>query len=260
MSLSPYRWVSLVHIATAESYSRNTCAHKYVPFHAKSMAEPPITHKPIDLRMHSPPDFTDKFFDPNKLLHPDYFDSSSILRQDLKLLNARYCKVLGPREEFLRYLHLPQSRQLWTAHLAKDCVANVSVAAVPKRSGTDLRKILMVCPFNSLCQPLASLCGSSEVSYGMRGCGSLSQTRSSIYSWSVAALDESSAFTFVLPPPFGGASSKWVTCFMLLMCLRGCGLENPYPLSCGHVILECLWDTHIQRTYYSHLTCVQRKR
>ena len=89
-------------------------------------------------------------------------------------------------------------RTLWIVLPRNRCKATMSVAAVSKREGTDLRKILMVVPFNALCRPLDEMFDSVE--YGMRAGGSLSQLRCSTCSWAVSAIDESNAFTFLRAP------------------------------------------------------------
>ena len=86
------------------------------------------------------------------MLIPNYSTAAQ-----LDILNPRYCKVLGKNEEFISYLWREDVIPLWVALPLDKCEATMSVAAVEKRDSTDLRKILMVVPFNAACRPLTEL-------------------------------------------------------------------------------------------------------
>jgi hypothetical protein len=70
-----------------------------------------------------------------------------------------FCKVLGARSEYHAYLARPEVWDLWELAPAEDALATCSVAAVTKRSSDQLRKILMVVPFNEVLQDVPSMLG-----------------------------------------------------------------------------------------------------
>ena len=120
---------------------------------------------------------------------------------ELKALNKRYSSVWGERGEFIRYLHRGDvlAQKLWQPLPVDQCVATMSVAAMHKSQGQQLRKILMCCTFNFLCKPISLLIG-HEPHYGLRGVEALSQCFTDQSGFAFAALDESNAFTSVLAP------------------------------------------------------------
>ena len=81
---------------------------------------------------------------------------------------------------------------------AEDALATCTVAAVPKRSSDQLRKILMVVPFNEVLQDVPSMLG-REPEYGLLAGGAFERLRcDGRLCW--ACLDEANAFTPVQVP------------------------------------------------------------
>ena len=56
----------------------------------------------------------------------------------------------------------------------EDCTATCTIAAVPKKDSDELRKILMIVPFNTVAESVESLIGEPP-QYGMQAAGSVSQ-------------------------------------------------------------------------------------
>ena len=86
--------------------------------------------------------------------------------QVLRRQNSRYNRVLGPRSEYVKYLHRPICRELWDLQPAAKAKATCSFATVYKRNGIELRKILMTCPFNEIAIALQIALGAA-FDYGM---------------------------------------------------------------------------------------------
>ena len=89
---------------------------------------------------------------------------------------------------------------MWALMAADEVRATASVAAVPKRTGESLRKILMVVPFNEAAVSVEELLGRSP-GYGLLGPGALAQIRAEDVGFSTATVDQSNAFTSVCVPP-----------------------------------------------------------
>ena len=153
-----------------ETYTTVKGSDKYTPFISSLIAEPPV-HAPV-VQLHNilPDSLLAPFFNENAMVG----DIGSRL-DELKTVNKRYSTVLGERDEFIRYLHRGDvlAQKLWQLLLVDQCVATMSVAAVHKSQGPQLRKILMCCPFNFPCKPISLLIG-HEPHYGLRGVEALS--------------------------------------------------------------------------------------
>jgi hypothetical protein len=70
---------------------------------------------------------------------------------ELPSLNRRYCKVLGDRSEWLRYLTREDVRQLWVLELSSQAKASCSIAAVKKTRRHTITKNLDGCTFQFDC-------------------------------------------------------------------------------------------------------------
>ena len=77
----------------------------------------------------------------------------------------------------------------------------MSVAAVGKKDGSELRNILMSVPFNMACRTPKDLFGSS-LDYGLLGGGALCQLECPEGHWNMTALDEHNAYTYIETPEF----------------------------------------------------------
>jgi hypothetical protein len=167
---------------------------KYEAFDADHIAEPPRDAPVVSLRSALPSSLVDRYANIDELIphRPDVL-------AELPALNRRYNKVLGDRSEWLRYLTREDVRPLWVLELASQAKASCSVAAVKKREGTQLRKILMVVPFNTIALSVDEFM-QTNVDYGLMGPAALAQLRLISGSLATAAADESNAFSSVEVP------------------------------------------------------------
>ena len=109
---------------------------------------------------------------------------------------------MGEPKEWKLYFERPEVRPLWRLRRASEAKGCCSVAAVRKRSGVELRKILMVCPFNWAVEHVDVFMSKvgHDFDYGLRDSGALTQGRLVDGTLSVASADQSNAFTFVVAP------------------------------------------------------------
>ena len=84
---------------------------------------------------------------------------SSLHCDELRAMNRRFTSVLGDHSEYLRYLHRPDVRDLWDLREASDCECTCAIATVPRRGKPGSRKILMVCPLNSITPDIDAIFG-----------------------------------------------------------------------------------------------------
>ena len=197
----------------SESYQRAgslPVTAKYADFVGDRMDEPPAGTAGIPLLAVLPPWAAELYGQFEKLVPPLCEDRSAQLRRD----NAVFQKVLGSRDEYIKYLWRAEARDLFCLRPVGAVRAWCSVAAVPKRSGDQLRKILMVCPFNAAAVTVyemmaaARAAGCSEVPddddlYGMRGPNALAQVHTAGAEMFTCTADESSAFTYLeVPEPW----------------------------------------------------------
>ena len=85
---------------------------------------------------------------------------------------------------------------MWELAPAQEALATLSVAAVLKANGRDLRLFLMSVPFNLLLRPLREVLG-EEPAYGLDGGAALGQLSCPDDDFAAAAFDESNAFSMV---------------------------------------------------------------
>ena len=120
--------------------------------------------------------------------------------EGLEDLGRRFDGVLGPRSEWVDYHGRPEVRPLWDLGLASECKATVGVAAVTKKDGEQLRKILQSVPFNTMLHSPSQLLG-EELDYGLEGGTALAQMEYDDSGARANALDLSNAFTYIETPP-----------------------------------------------------------
>ena len=111
----------------------------YVPFVGRDIAEPPLGDVAIPMLQALPEVIAAKYADINQLVRP-----RESVKDELKLLNKRFCKVLGERSEYVSYFQRREVWSMWELVDASDAIATASIAAVPKRDSHLLRKILMI--------------------------------------------------------------------------------------------------------------------
>ncbi len=184
-------WTRELCRSAAELYTTSVDT-PYVPFQGEMIAEPELGAREIDILSVLP-----------ERLAKIYAREDLMLRSEapqvFKTMNGRFSRVLGKQEEWIKYLHRREVWPLWNLAPAKEAKGMCSVAAVPKRSGDKLRKILMTCPFNEAALDVPTLVG-GDPEYGLLGGGALAQVHSADDSMEVATLDESNAFTPLVVP------------------------------------------------------------
>ena len=173
------------------------CGEKYVPFISELMAEPPLEAPTVHLDQLLPCDLASRYYDMEFLLQ-----DCPTRRQEALDMNRRFTTFLGEHEEWVRYFGRPEVRPLWRLRRASEAKGTCSVAAVPKRTGQQLRKILMVCPFNWAVEEVDVFMAKAgyPFEYGLRGSGAITQTRLVEGDLSFSSADQSNAFTSVVAP------------------------------------------------------------
>jgi len=166
----------------------------YVPFIGLKMAEPPEDHPVVSMMEALPADVAARYSDIDSILRPP--DAS---RQPCEQDSYACDSVLGERREYLEYLKRPDVQQLWDLIPAEDAVHTMSIAAVQKKSGDQLRKILMCVPFNNATRTPSEILG-QEAEYGLLGGVALGQLQSPTGALDVETLDQSNAFSVVRTP------------------------------------------------------------
>ena len=116
------------------------------------------------------------------------------------LLN-RYCRVLGPRREWVKYLCRPEVSLLWTLAPLVEVELTMGIACVLKKNGRDLRKVLQSVPFNSACFSIEEAF-TEPFEYGIQGGAALAQLTfpATAEEWCALTLDQSNAFSHVITP------------------------------------------------------------
>ena len=181
--------------ADADTYGPWGSGPKYVPFRAALIAEPPIEHAVIPLMEALPPLVAARYANIEDLLLP-----AAEAAEALKGINLyAYDTILGDRAEFAKYLWRPEAQLLWELIPEEECLSTVSVAAVAKKSGHMLRKIIMSVPFNTKTRTPSQIMGSA-VDYGLLGGVALAQAGAPDGKFAVRSLDEGNAFTILRTP------------------------------------------------------------
>ena len=164
----------------------------YLPFVGHMIAEPPLGG---GIRLDRWLDGADARLMDIDVILKDAAEVEATLRHE----NRCFDKVLGRREEYVRYLCRADVRPLWVLRRAEESKATCSLAAVAKSTGDMLRKILMVVPFNCALRALAEVLG-AEPQYGMGAAGALGQVSCAEDLNCTATLDQGNAFTEVFAP------------------------------------------------------------
>ena len=154
---------------------------------------------------------------------------------------------MGNHEEYVKYLSTPNNWPLWELMPAERCVATCSIAAVPKRVGPQLRKILMVCPFNHAALSVPDLLN-GDPGYGLYGAASLAQIHGSRPSTPARSIK---AMRFLMwKRPSGGGRFKLDHASELGTFLRS-GSEAGGALQLGFdpAIVGYLWDTRMRSSF-----------
>ena len=192
------------------SASAGTKASPYVPFVAALIAEPDEEHSVVDM-LEALPEHLRRLYE-----HPHQLWKSEPDQEEIRRKYAgRFRTILGSHDEWVRYLHRPVCRRLWRLARADEARATLSVAAVLKKDGTKLRKILQSVPFNEMIVSPDVLTGGS-VDYGLQGAVSISQASSPSRRVFNRTLDLSNAFTYVATPlswaPYMAGPSERTSC------------------------------------------------
>ena len=115
----------------------------YVPFEADRMAEPPSDITPLNMLSVLPRQLAALYANEDNMMK--YYEDR---KANAIIMNGRYNKIMGDRSEYLKYLNNPTHWPLWDLQPCESVEATCTVAAVAKKDGVALRKILMLCPFN----------------------------------------------------------------------------------------------------------------
>ena len=179
-----------------DGYGRSVRLPTYIPFEGARMAEPG-DHQPVDMLRWLPSNLAEIYGNEKKMMRPGACDDPV-----LQSLCRRYDSVLGPRSEWIAYLGRACVRPLWELAPAAAARATMSVAAVGKKDGHELRKILMSVPFNQMMFTPQELLG-EDLDYGLDGGAAVTQMElaSASVEMRSCALDLSNAYTFVQTPP-----------------------------------------------------------
>jgi len=185
----------LTHAAAGDAYGPWSAGVRYVPFAGERMAEPAIEHPIISLLDALPPDVADHYSSIDKILLP----GGETRVPEGEAPDAAFDSILGDRREYIRYLRRPEVQALWCLVPAEEALATVSLAAVTKKSGNQLRKIVMCVPMNRRSRTPSEIMN-AEVEYGLLGGAALGQVECHQCPLAVRTLDESNAFTAVRTP------------------------------------------------------------
>ena len=166
------------------------------PFVAHLVKEPPANHSHVDMLSALPSEYRHYYEDGSKMIPPEESWPSDHIE-----VSKRYDKVMGPPDEWIKYLRRPEVRQLWTLAPSAEARATLTVAAVPKKTPPDLRKILMIVPFNYIAFSVESMLG-TRFDYGLLGGTAISQIQADDDDFSVVALDQANAFTYIQAPEY----------------------------------------------------------
>ena len=171
--------------------------NKYSPF-----AEPPLNSPCIKIQEVLPPGFFSSIFEGSRMFLPSLGSASANLRQQDKL----YDGVLGGgKYDTLGYFR--RGLAAWRTSVRR--LVCCKLAAVPKKFGEQLRKILMVCPLNNLCVEAEDV-GDAFSHIGL--CGPAPSSRPIL--------------PLTLWPPHSWMSP---TLSLLWSCLRSCGRSRWVP-------------------------------
>ena len=120
---------------------------------------------------------------------------------DMPELKKRYCRVLGPRSEWVKYLQRPEVEPLWKLAPLQEAELTMGIACVLEKNGRDLRKVLQSVPLNVACYDVDQAF-SEPFEYGLQGGAALGQLAFPVSTeeWSALTLDESNAFSHVITP------------------------------------------------------------
>ena len=113
-------------------------ATTYVPFEADRMAEPPGDITPIPMLSVLPRQLAALYA--NEEIMMKYYDDR---KANAIIMNRRYNKIMGDRNEYLKYLNNPNHWPLWDLQPCSEVEATCTVAAVAKKDGVAL--ISLVC-------------------------------------------------------------------------------------------------------------------
>lgn len=133
--------------ARDDTYSTSVgICKKYVPFRGCLMAEPAMGTRGIPMLSVLPTELAELYSNERRLLA-----EVDVLDEQLERENRMYCKVPCDRDEYMQSLSRPEVWDLWDLQSHDSVRATCSVAAVPKKEGDMLRKILMVAHSITLC-------------------------------------------------------------------------------------------------------------
>ena len=107
---------------------------------------------------------------------------------------GRYCKVVGRRSEWVRYLRRPDVRHMWELRPASETVFRFSVAVVSKKDPPWLRKLAQCVPVNAATLAPGELNGIDNLDYGLVGDSAVGQVVGEDDRAAAHTLDESNAF------------------------------------------------------------------
>ena len=179
----------------SDLYTKPTEKQTYIPFVAGYIIEPNFNAPTVNLLGALPADLACHYQDINKLLRP-----ATVLAEVEREFAGRYCRVIGHPREWVRYLARPDVAPLWTFVPASEAKYFFSVAAVPKKDGRWLRKLVQCVPLNAAIMTPAEMLDQPEVDYGLVGGVAISQVQGTDGHFAVHTLDESNAFSHVVIP------------------------------------------------------------
>ena len=116
----------------------------YEPFQAALVVEPEADHRPILMLEALPDELSEAYSEINRLISTSVEKAAAA-----KEMNHRYDKILGPRSEYIKYLHRADVRDLWELRPAEEVEHTLSLATVWKKNHKDLRKICLSVLFNN---------------------------------------------------------------------------------------------------------------
>lgn len=176
----------------AGDYTLGGRTSTYVPFLAPAIAEPSRPYQCVRVLTELPGRLAEFYSSEEKVLEGGCSDALVLADVD-----RRYRKVVGPRSEWIAYLHRPDTEPLWDWQRADTIKCRCAVAAVKKKNPKQLRKILAVVPKNTRWGPPLR-----EKQLGLYGGGALTRVMVSGSCLSTGSLDLENAFTYCEWPPW----------------------------------------------------------
>ena len=180
----------LVRFEGLDRYSVRPCEVARPQLRALAMDEPPADTRVVQMLEALSLEESQFYANEKNVIEPE--GKSVELFHEIE---EHYGFVGGAKEEYTGYLARPECQPLWHWELASDARAFAGISATAKKDSNLLRKLLMQCASNYWWRSVKE-----RADHGLHGGEALARTHVASDHWSIAALDQSVAFTSVETP------------------------------------------------------------